>query len=141
VDATTDSRQASVKKPQLVFLIPDLVSSIYDQTVVRRVGTLIFRVAVRPNDHCVIVSQSGGCDLALRIIVRILITSVTLGASFSVASAWWQFAANSPNGQRRASPHYSTLKECHTALKLTEAALAKQYPDLYPLVGSCEEYR
>ena len=79
--------------------------------------------------------------LALRIIPRILITGVTLGASFSAASAWWQFAANSPNGERRASPHYGTLKECQTALKLTEVALAKKYPDLYPLVGSCEEYR
>lgn len=77
----------------------------------------------------------------LRIIARILIISVTLGTSFSVASAWWQFASNSPNGERHASPHYGTPKECQTALKLTEAALAKKFPDLYPLVGSCEEYR
>jgi hypothetical protein len=33
------------------------------------------------------------------------------------------------------------LKECNRALKLTEARLAKKYPELYPLVGSCEEYR
>ena len=79
--------------------------------------------------------------MALRVIARILIISVTLGASLSAASAWWQFSANNPNAERRASPRYGTLKECQTALKLTEAALAKKYPDLYPLVGSCEEYR
>ena len=32
-------------------------------------------------------------------------------------------------------------KECNTVLKLTEAELAKKYPDRYPLVGSCEQYR
>lgn len=79
--------------------------------------------------------------MALRIIPGILIIGVTLGASLSAASAWWQFVANNPNAERRASPHYGTLKECQRALKLTESALAKKYPDLYPLVGSCEEYR
>jgi hypothetical protein len=33
------------------------------------------------------------------------------------------------------------LKECDKALKVSEARLAKKYPHLYPLVGSCEEYR
>jgi hypothetical protein len=79
--------------------------------------------------------------LAFRILARILITSVVLGASFSAASAWWQFSANSPSGERHVSPHYGTMKECEAGLKVTEAALAKKYPDLYPLVGSCEEYR
>jgi hypothetical protein len=79
--------------------------------------------------------------VALRIIPRMLIIGVTLGALLSPTSAWWQFVANNPNAQRRASPHYGTLKECQTALKLTESALAKKYPQLYPLVGSCEEYR
>ena len=59
----------------------------------------------------------------------------------SPASAWWQFVANGPNGEREPSPHYGTLQECKSALKETEAALAKKYPDLFPLVGSCEEYR
>ena len=79
--------------------------------------------------------------MKLQVILRILIISVTMGASLSSASAWWQFAANSPNGERQTSPHYGTLKECERALKLTESRLAKKYPDLYPLVGSCEEYR
>jgi hypothetical protein len=77
----------------------------------------------------------------LQVILRMLIISVTMGASLSSASAWWQFAANSPNGERQTSPHYGTLKECERALKFTESRLAKKYPDLYPLAGSCEEYR
>jgi hypothetical protein len=55
--------------------------------------------------------------------------------------AWWQFVANSPGGQRQASPHYATKEECERALKVAESELAKKYPELYPLVGSCEEYR
>ena len=74
-------------------------------------------------------------------ILSILAVSVTVGATISPASAWWQFAANSPDGERQTSPHYVTLKECNRALKLTESRLAKKYPHLYPLVGSCEQYR
>jgi hypothetical protein len=77
----------------------------------------------------------------LQVILRTLIISVTTAASLSSASAWWQFAANSPSGARQTSPHYDTLKECEKGLKLNESRLAKKYPDLYPLVGSCEEYR
>jgi hypothetical protein len=65
----------------------------------------------------------------------------TLATMVSPASAWWQFVANSPNAQRQVSAHYSSQKECKSALKATEARLAKKYPDLFPLVGSCEEYR
>jgi len=59
----------------------------------------------------------------------------------SPASAWWQFVSNSPSGQRQVSVRYPTQKECETALKDAEAKLAKRYPGLFPLVGSCEEYR
>jgi hypothetical protein len=79
--------------------------------------------------------------VGLQIILITLTIGVALGASALPASAWWQFAANSPSGQRQTSPHYGTLKECERALKLAESKLAKKYPDLYPLVGSCEEYR
>lgn len=79
--------------------------------------------------------------MRLHVTLSLLIISVTIGTSVSSARAWWQFAANSPTGERRTSPHYVTLKECNRALKLTEARLAKKYPELYPLVGSCEEYR
>jgi hypothetical protein len=81
-----------------------------------------------------------GEDVSLQVTFSLLIISVTIGAA-SPASAWWQFAANRPNGERQTSPHYGTLKECNWALKLTELRLAKKYPELYPLVGSCEEFR
>jgi hypothetical protein len=61
--------------------------------------------------------------------------------SISPASAWWQFVANGPNSERQVSPHFRTEKECQSALKATEAFMAKKFPDRYPLVGSCEEYR
>jgi hypothetical protein len=77
----------------------------------------------------------------LQVVLSVLIIGVIIGASASPASAWWQFAANGPNGERQTSPHYGTLKQCNKALKLTESRLAKKYPELYPLVGSCEEYR
>jgi hypothetical protein len=79
--------------------------------------------------------------MSLRVAFSLLIITVTMGASASSASAWWQFAANSPNGERQTSRHYGTSKECNRALKLTDAVLAKKYPELYPRVGSCEEYR
>jgi len=79
-------------------------------------------------------------DVNYRVIAFALIICFTIGAPDSSASAWWQFAANGPNGERQTSPHYATQKECEKALKLTESRLGKKYPDLYPLVGSCEEY-
>ncbi len=69
-----------------------------------------------------------------------LVMGALLGATVSPAAAWWQFVANSPKAERQVSRHYNTLKECQNALKVAEAELAKKYPDLYPLVGSCEEY-
>ena len=74
-------------------------------------------------------------------ILRALLVGAPLFFSATPASAWWQFAVNGPNGERQTSPHFSTEKECKAALKITEAALAKKYPDRYPLVGACEEYR
>jgi hypothetical protein len=77
----------------------------------------------------------------LKSILLMLLVGMTLGASVSSASAWWQFVANGPNGERQVSPHFDSQKECKSALKATESRLAKKYPGLYPLVGSCEEYR
>ena len=90
--------------------------------------------------HCELGREKGN-ELKRDAILRIAMISVILGASVSTASAWWQFAANSPSGERQTSPHYGSLKECERALKVAESRLAKKYPDLYPLVGSCEEYR
>jgi hypothetical protein len=74
-------------------------------------------------------------------ILGALLVGPTLVFSAAPALAWWQFVVNGPHGERQISPHFRTEKECKTALKVTEAALAKKYPDRYPLVGSCEQYR
>lgn len=79
--------------------------------------------------------------MKLQVAISTLVAAAIFAGSASPASAWWQFVANSPSGQRHVSVRYPTQKECETALKATESKLAKQYPDLYPLVGSCEEYR
>ena len=73
--------------------------------------------------------------------LSMLVAGAVFAGTASPASAWWQFASNSPSGQRQVSPRYATQKECENALKAEESRLAKKYPDLYPLVGSCEEYR
>jgi hypothetical protein len=76
----------------------------------------------------------------LTILLALLVgTSVAL--SVTPAAAWWQFVMNGPNGERQISPHFETEKECESVLKVTEAELAKKYPNRFPLVGSCEQYR
>lgn len=79
--------------------------------------------------------------MKLKVALSLLVAGAGIAAMVSSAAAWWQFVANSPSGQRHVSAHYSTQKECEAALKITESKLAKKYPELYPLVGSCEEYR
>lgn len=79
--------------------------------------------------------------MRLSLILPAWLVSATLVLSPTPAAAWWQFVMNGPNGERQISPHFETEKECNNVLKVTEAELAKKYPDRYPLVGSCEEYR
>ena len=74
-------------------------------------------------------------------ILPALLVGATLVLSVTPAAAWWQFVFNGANGERQISPHFETEKACNNVLKVTEAELAKKYPDRYPLVGSCEEYR
>ena len=74
-------------------------------------------------------------------ILPALLVSVTLAHSETPAADWWQFVSSGPNGERRISPHFKTEKECNSVLKVTEADLAKKYPNRYPLVGSCEQYQ
>jgi hypothetical protein len=57
------------------------------------------------------------------------------------ALAWWQFIERPPGFERKPSPRYQTEQECNDALKTVETTLKKAYPNRYPLVGSCEEYR
>ena len=55
--------------------------------------------------------------------------------------AYWQFLERPPGVEVKPSPRYATKKQCEDALKKVEATLKKSYPDRYPLVGSCEEFR
>jgi hypothetical protein len=55
--------------------------------------------------------------------------------------AYWQFFERPPGVEVKPSPRFNTQKECEAVFKKVEAALKKTYPDRYPLIGSCEEYR
>ena len=79
--------------------------------------------------------------MRLLAILPALLGGAALTLSVTPAAAWWQFVINGPNGERQISPHFETEKECKSVLKVTAAELAKKYPDRYPLVGSCEQYR
>ena len=57
------------------------------------------------------------------------------------ALAYWQFFERPPGIERKPSARFPTQKQCEAALKVTEDKLKKAYPDRYPLVGSCEEFR
>ena len=76
------------------------------------------------------------------------ISSVAIGAAVAMlvvsvtpALAYWQFLERPPGMEVKPSPRYGTKKQCEEAIKKVEATLKKAYPDRYPLVGSCEEYR
>jgi hypothetical protein len=77
----------------------------------------------------------------MKLVAVLTLLGAMLAFSTSPASAWWQFVANGPNSERQVSPHFRTEKECKAALKATETFMAKKFPERYPLVGSCEEYR
>jgi hypothetical protein len=77
----------------------------------------------------------------MKYLLGLVLPGTSFVLSLTPASAWWQFVANGPNSERQVSPHFRTEKECKAALKATEAFMAKKFPDRYPLVGSCEEYR
>jgi glucose-6-phosphate dehydrogenase assembly protein OpcA len=77
-----------------------------------------------------------------------VITAARIGAVVAAiavpaapAFAYWQFIERPPGIEVKPSPRYATKAACETAIKQVEATLKKAYPDRYPLVGSCEEYR
>ena len=77
-----------------------------------------------------------------------IFTSVRFGVAIAVlslmtlpASAYWQFIERPPGAEVKPSPRYGSKKQCEDALKKAETALKKAYPDRFPLVGSCEEFR
>jgi hypothetical protein len=80
-------------------------------------------------------------EAGMRLVSVLMLLGTMFALSTSPASAWWQFVANGPNSERQVSPRFATEKECKSALKATEAFMAKKFPGRYPLVGSCEEYR
>jgi hypothetical protein len=68
--------------------------------------------------------------------------ALAIGATMATpAAAFWQFFERPPGIERKPSPRYATKQQCESALKITEEKMKKAYPDRYPLVGSCEEYR
>jgi hypothetical protein len=77
----------------------------------------------------------------LRKITRLIFGIATFAMSASPALAWWQFVAYNPDGERKVYARYANEKTCEAALKKVDASLGKQYPKLYPRVGSCEEYK
>jgi hypothetical protein len=61
--------------------------------------------------------------------------------STNSAIAYWQFIERPPGMEVKPSPRFRSQQECESALKKREAALKKAFPERYPLVGSCEEFR
>ncbi len=57
------------------------------------------------------------------------------------ALAFWQFFERPPGFEIKPSPRYATKTQCEAAFKIAEARLKKAYPERYPLIGSCEEFR
>jgi len=77
-----------------------------------------------------------------------IVTFLLLGSGIAMvallttpALAYWQFVERPPGFERKVSPRYNTEKECEAAFKIAEAALKKAYPNRYPLIGSCEEFK
>lgn len=73
--------------------------------------------------------------------MRIALAAVIFALTATPAPAYWQFIQRPAGAEVKPSPRYASQKQCEEALKKVEAALKKAYPDRYPLVGSCEEFR
>jgi hypothetical protein len=73
--------------------------------------------------------------------MRIALAAVIFALTATPAPAYWQFIQRPPGAEVKPSPRYASQKQCEEALKKVEATLKKAYPDRYPLVGSCEEFR
>ncbi|MGA7082679.1 MAG: hypothetical protein WCC54_30275 [Pseudolabrys sp.] len=73
--------------------------------------------------------------------MRIALAAVIFALTATPAPAYWQFIQRPPGAEVKPSPRYASQKQCEEVLKKVEAALKKAYPDRYPLVGSCEEFR
>jgi hypothetical protein len=76
-----------------------------------------------------------------RIVTVLLGSGMILTLLATPALAYWQFIERPAGVEVKPSPRYGSQKECETALKKAEAVLKEAYPDRYPLIGSCEEFR
>jgi hypothetical protein len=74
-------------------------------------------------------------------LARIASFSVAFAVPAAPVFAYWQFLERPPGVEAKPSPRYASKKQCEAAIRQVEAALKKAYPNRYPLVGSCEEYR
>lgn len=79
--------------------------------------------------------------MKLRYFALVLFGIATFAMATSPALAWWQFVAYHPNGERKVYTPFPTEKACQAELKKVDAQIEKEYPKLYPRVGSCEEYK
>jgi hypothetical protein len=77
-----------------------------------------------------------------------MVPALTLTASIFVltlpampALAYWQFIERPAGVEVKPSARYGSQQACEAALKKAKATLKKSYPNRYPLVGSCEEFR
>ena len=77
----------------------------------------------------------------LRAIAGLILVAALIGLSASPAAAYWQFSSYNPNGDRKVHGPYGSRRSCEAALKQVDAQIAKRYPDLFPRVGSCQEFR
>jgi len=73
--------------------------------------------------------------------MRIGIAAAAIAVVATPAAAYWQFIQRPPGMEVKPSARYGSQKQGGEALKKVEATLKKAYPDRYPLVGSCEEFR
>ena len=73
--------------------------------------------------------------------VRVGIAAAIVALMATPAAAYWQFIQRPPGMEVKPSQKYGSQKQCEAELKKVEATLKKAYPDRYPLVGSCEQFR
>ena len=87
--------------------------------------------------------REGGGTMKEYVITSARIGALVAAIAFPAAPvfAYWQFMERPPGVEVKPSPRYASKKACETAIKQAEASLKKTYPNRYPLVGSCEEYR
>lgn len=78
---------------------------------------------------------------SIRIAAPFAVVATVVVAAASPAAAWWQFASVHSDGSRQVHSPFKDEAACQAALKKTEAEMKQKFPNQFPLVGSCEEYK